>query len=66
MMRRAALVAAALLAATAPALAAPSPKAGITAADWGTTQKGEKVRLFTLTGRGGMVARMLRRCGSAV
>jgi len=33
-------------------------KAGITATDWGTTQKGDKVRLFTLTGKGGMVARI--------
>ncbi|HVZ27929.1 MAG TPA: aldose epimerase family protein [Rhizomicrobium sp.] len=33
-------------------------KAGITPADWGTTQKGEKVRLYTLTGKGGMVARI--------
>jgi len=40
----------------APAWAAPEIKAGIRAADWGTTQKGENVRLFTLTGKGGMVA----------
>ena len=33
-------------------------KAGIRATDWGTTQKGDKVRLFTLTGKGGMVARI--------
>ncbi len=33
-------------------------KAGISAQDWGTTQKGEKVQLFTLTGKGGMVARI--------
>jgi aldose 1-epimerase len=33
-------------------------KAGIGATDWGTTQKGDKVRLFTLTGKGGMVARI--------
>jgi aldose 1-epimerase len=31
---------------------------GITGTEWGTTQKGEKVQLFTLTGRGGMVARI--------
>jgi aldose 1-epimerase len=50
-----------------PSLAAPVPaapakiktvKAGISAIDWGTTQKGEKARLFTLTGKGGMVARI--------
>jgi aldose 1-epimerase len=45
-----------------PAAAAPArtrtAKAGIGAADWGTTQKGEKVKLFTLTGKGGMVARI--------
>jgi len=33
-------------------------RAGISSLDWGTTQKGEKVRLFTLTGKGGMVARI--------
>src|SRR5262252_1860881 len=45
--------------ATAPFAAAPAKiKAGISADDWGTTQKGEKVRLFTLTGKGGMVARI--------
>jgi aldose 1-epimerase len=33
-------------------------KAGISAEDWGTTQKGEKIKLFTLTGKGGMVARI--------
>jgi aldose 1-epimerase len=31
---------------------------GISAEDWGTTQKGDKVTLFTLTGKGGMVARI--------
>src|SRR6202012_2089071 len=51
------LVAAAPL--SAPAWAAPAKiKAGISSEDWGTTQKGEKVRLFTLTGKGGMVARI--------
>jgi aldose 1-epimerase len=54
------LVAAASLA--EPASAAPAriktAKAGISAADWGTTQKGDKVQLFTLTGKGGMVARI--------
>jgi aldose 1-epimerase len=55
---RAVLFAAAMLAA-APAWAAPAKiKAGISVADWGTTQKGDKVRLFTLTGKGGMVARI--------
>src|SRR4029077_20950082 len=51
----------------APSLASPvwaaqpamkAAKAGISAQDWGTTQKGEKVQLFTLTGKGGMVARI--------
>src|SRR3979409_560768 len=43
----------------APAWAAPAKiKAGISGEDWGTTQKGDKVRLFTLTGKGGMVARI--------
>jgi len=41
----------------APSMAAPA-RAGIRAQDWGTTQKGEAVRLFTLTGKGGMVARI--------
>ena len=42
-------------------LAKPAPakiKAGIGGEDWGTTQKGDKVRLYTLTGKGGMVARI--------
>ena len=59
---RAFLLASVLLLAAAPfatpAWAAAKIKAGITAADWGATQKGEKVRLFTLTGKGGMVARI--------
>jgi aldose 1-epimerase len=46
----------------APACAAPAgagvAKAGISAEDWGTTQKGDKVELFTLTGKGGMVAKI--------
>ena len=46
----------------APVWAAPAKmktaKAGISAQDWGTTQKGDKVQLFTLTGKGGMVARI--------
>lgn len=46
-----------LLAPAAPAVAAPA-KPGISSQDWGTTQKGEKVRLYTLTGKGGMVARI--------
>ncbi len=63
---RALFVATAMLVA-APSLAEPvsaaparikTAKAGISAVDWGTTQKGEKVRLFTLTGKGGMVARI--------
>ena len=60
---RAFFLAAAMLVAAAPfaapACAAPAKiKAGISGQDWGTTQKGEKVRLFTLTGKGGMVARI--------
>jgi aldose 1-epimerase len=67
---RAILLATALCVA-APSLAAPlaaaparmpahmkAAKAGISAQDWGTTQKGDKVQLFTLTGKGGMVARI--------
>jgi aldose 1-epimerase len=52
---------AAVLLAAAPIAAPAAPtkiKAGISTEDWGTTQKGEKVRLFTLTGKGGMVARI--------
>ena len=56
---RAFILAAVLL---ATALAAPAAsakiKTGVSAEDWGTTQKGEKVRLFTLTGQSGMVARI--------
>ena len=57
------LVAAQTLAApTLPVSAAPAKKntakAGISAEDWGATQKGDKVKLFTLTGKGGMVARI--------
>ena len=60
---RAFFLAAAMLVAAAPlispAWAAPAKiNAGISGEDWGTTQKGEKVRLFTLTGKGGMVARI--------
>src|SRR6476646_4683272 len=41
------------------AKAAPAKiRAGISGEDWGTTQKGEKVRLYTLAGKGGMVARI--------
>jgi len=63
MICRAFLLAAAMLAAAAPlaepAKSAPAKiKAAISSEDWGTTQKGEKVRLFTLTGKGGMVARI--------
>ncbi len=46
----------------APGWAAPptvkTAKAGISAEDWGTTQNGDKIQLFTLTGKGGMVARI--------
>ena len=60
---RALFLASVVLVATSPldasAWAAPAKiRAGITGEDWGTTQKGEKVRLFTLTSKGGMVARI--------
>lgn len=62
MTHRAFFIAAVLLVAApfvSPVWAAPANiKAGIRAEDWGTTQKGEKVKLFTLTGKGGMVARI--------
>ena len=53
-----------------PACAAPASakaaRAGITAEDWGVTQKGDKVELFTLTGKGGMVARIINFGGVVV
>jgi aldose 1-epimerase len=52
------LVAARVFAVPVWAAPAKTAKAGISAEDWGTTQKGDKVKLFTLTGRGGMVARI--------
>ncbi len=67
MIRRTFLFAAAMLVAaqaapTLPVNAAPAKKptakARISAEDWGATQKGDKVKLFTLTGKGGMVARI--------
>jgi aldose 1-epimerase len=62
MTHRAFFLAAVLLVAApfaSPVRAAPAKiKAGIRAEDWGATQKGEKVKLFTLTGKGGMVARI--------
>jgi aldose 1-epimerase len=64
MTRRAVCFVAVMLLAAAPALTRPASsapakiKAGISGQDWGTTQKGDKVRLFTLTGKGGMVARI--------
>ena len=33
-------------------------EAAVTRADWGTTTKGEKVELYTLTGPGGLEARI--------
>ncbi len=36
----------------------PAVAASIAAQDWGTTQKGEKVQLFTLKGEGGLEARI--------
>src|SRR6201996_821498 len=44
---------AAVLLVTAAPLAVAAPKVGISSQDWGATQKGEKVRLYTLTGKGG-------------
>ena len=62
MTHRAFFLAAVLLVAApfaSPVWAAPAKtKAGIRAEDWGATQKGEKVKLFTLTGKSGMVARI--------
>jgi aldose 1-epimerase len=56
---RAFFLASVVLLAAVPAWAAPAKiKAGISGQDWGTTQKGDHVRLFTLTGKGGMVARV--------
>jgi aldose 1-epimerase len=56
MMRR--TIYATLLLAALPmiALSGPAMGANITAQDWGTTQKGEKVQLFTLKGEGGLEA----------
>ena len=56
MMRR--TIHATLLLAALPmiAVSAPAMAANITAQDWGTTQKGEKVQLFTLKGEGGLEA----------
>jgi aldose 1-epimerase len=59
MTRRAFFLAAALLMAATPASAQlVRAKPAISGKDWGTTQRGEKVQLYTLTGRGGMVARI--------
>jgi aldose 1-epimerase len=52
------LVGAPPLAAEVWAAPAKPGKAGIVGEEWGTTQKGDKVKLFTLTGKGGMVARI--------
>jgi aldose 1-epimerase len=40
------------------ALGVPAQAANITAADWGTTAKGEKVQLYTLKGAGGLEAQI--------
>jgi aldose 1-epimerase len=40
------------------ALSCPTMAANITVQDWGTTQKNEKVQLFTLKGEGGVEARI--------
>src|SRR5258708_5861714 len=42
----------------APATAARAKTARARGVEWGTTQKGDHVQLFTLTGKGGMVARI--------
>jgi aldose 1-epimerase len=55
---RAFILAAILLTPLAAPAEAAKIKTGIRAEDWGATEKGEKVRLFTLTGQGGMVARI--------
>src|SRR5712691_7299336 len=58
MMRR--TICATLLLAALPmiALSGPAMAANITAQAWGTTQKGEKVQLFTLKGEAGLEARI--------
>ena len=58
MMRR--TICATLLLAALPmiALSGRAMAANITAQDWGTTQKGERVQLFTLKGKGGLEARI--------
>src|ERR1700676_4439070 len=48
----------ALMSALFAAHAMPARAANITSADWGTTIKGEKVELFTLTGAHGLQARI--------
>jgi len=54
---RALFMAAVMLAAATPVWAA-TAKPGVQSVEWGATQKGEKARLYTLTGKGGMVARI--------
>ncbi|HEY5082895.1 MAG TPA: hypothetical protein VII48_00110, partial [Rhizomicrobium sp.] len=55
-MRHRIIAAACLLAALVPT--APAWAANITRADWGTTKGGQKASLYTLTGKGGLVARI--------
>src|SRR5260221_14240101 len=52
------LLSATVLAAPSKAVRAKTARAGIGGLEWGTTQKGDHVQLFTLTGKGGMVARI--------
>jgi aldose 1-epimerase len=52
------LLSAEVLAAPSKAAGMKTARAAISSLDWGATQKGDKVQLFTLTGKGGMVARI--------
>src|ERR1700712_2193689 len=60
------LLSANVLAAPSKATGMKTAGAGISGLDWGTTQKGDKVQLFTLTGKGGMVARITNFGGAVV
>jgi aldose 1-epimerase len=48
----------AAIACTLAAVAVPAGAANITRTDWGVTSEGQKVELFTLTGAGGLTARI--------
>jgi aldose 1-epimerase len=52
------LLSAKVLAAPSKAIRANMARAGISGVEWGTTRKGDKVQLFTLIGKAGMVARI--------